>query len=84
MPAARGIRRPQSTPGVAAALLVCQLLAVARGASVSRDDYFSAEDGWDLMGLKSDLEIFAKQGKESFEHSAADAEANIVAMNEAP
>ena len=48
------------------------------------DDYFSACGGWDVDGLKSDLEIFAKQGKESFEHSAADAEANIVAMNEAP
>ena len=41
--------------------LFARLLLVARGASVSKDDYFSAEEGWDLMGLKSDLEIFLKQ-----------------------
>ena len=39
--------------------IFAQLLLVARGASVSRDDYYSAEEGWDLMGLSSDLEIFS-------------------------
>ena len=28
--------------------------------SITRDDYFSAAEGWDLSGLKSDLQI-AKQ-----------------------
>ena len=41
--------------------IFAQLLLVARGASVSRDDYYSAEEGWDLMGLSSDLEIFSSQ-----------------------
>ena len=40
-----------------------QLLLVAGDASVSRDDYYSAEEGWDLMGLRSDLEIFSSQAK---------------------
>ena len=47
-------------PGVEEGEAICaQLLLVARGASVSRDDYYSAEEGWDLMGLSSDLEIFS-------------------------
>ena len=41
--------------------IFAQLLLVARGASVSRDDYYSLEEGWDLMGLSSDLEIFSSQ-----------------------
>ena len=41
--------------------IFAQLLLVARGASVSRDDYYSVEEGWDLMGLSSDLEIFSSQ-----------------------
>ena len=40
--------------------IFAQLLLVP-GASDSRDDYYSAEEGWDLMGLSSDLEIFSSQ-----------------------
>ena len=43
--------------------IFAQLLRVAGDASVSRDDYYSAEEGWDLMGLRSDLEIFSSQAK---------------------
>ena len=43
--------------------IFAQLLLVAGDASVSRDDYYSAEEGWDLMGLRSDLEIFSSQAK---------------------
>ena len=37
--------------------IFAQLLLVAGDASVSRDDYYSADDGWDFEGLISDLEI---------------------------
>ena len=43
--------------------IFAQLLLVAGDASVSREDYYSAEEGWDLMGLRSDLEIFSSQAK---------------------
>ena len=42
------------------ARLFAQLMGVAAGAAVSREDYYSADDGWDLSGLRSDLEIFLK------------------------
>ena len=35
-----------------------QLQRITNDASVSREDYHSNETGWDLEGLRSDLQIY--------------------------
>ena len=50
--------------------IFAQLLLVP-GASDSRDDYYSAEEGWDLMALRSDLESSRARISQDHGHATA-------------
>ena len=55
------MRSAMNSPSVVAAPpaapLISQLERISDEGAISREDYFSPETGWDLEGLRSDIQI---------------------------